>query len=630
MRFLHIIPPSKRMMDTYIRMLRDNFETDEHHFYFINECPDSEKSLFDYGNVQQMTGNSKVEKMKHLYKALKEADIVLWHGFIYPGRFMLFLAANPQFLKKSVWVVWGIDLYNWERQNDSLHNRVINMLNRYCRCHLKAVVTLLEPDRKYYQENFTSKIPCYVVPYPISKESFEAMDIYRDWKPRRNGVMYVQVAHNAHTFNNHMEILESLVPYAEENMRLFLPMSYGNDWHTSNDQYGKKIQDFVKEHFPKKARILERLMPQLKYTEFLWNMDVAIFNAERQNALGNILKLLYMGNKVYLTPNGPLYTFFKEKNIEIYSTKDIGKIPYSEFVTRSSNKNAIAWIRKTYHPELSKINWKKCFEDISGKPILFTHSETQESNFEQAPEVISPLYKPNYWCVMRYLKWNRVNLDRISNAVIVGAGIMGVQTAQWIFDSNDHRLQYFIRGFLDNTLDTFNGFVNDFDIIGTWRQWTCEPLDKLIFALDEPSERKEAVAQFTDLYREKLEALKFEETNGSSNTMEITDDDQEQSQEIILPVGEVIHPNASVSHFSKRGNGCLIGPNTIVDVGAELGDFVYINDAYIGSFAKIGSFCNIGANCYIGSHAVIDDGISLKSGTIIPDGRHVKTEGVTG
>lgn len=617
MRFLHIIPPSKRMMDTYIRMLRDNFETDEHHFYFINECPESEKSLFDYGNVQQMTGNSKLEKMKHLYTALKEADVVLWHGFIYPGRFMLFLAANPQFLRKSVWVVWGIDLYNWERQNDSLHNRVINMLNRYCRCHLKAVVTLLEPDRKYYQENFTANVPCYVVPYPISKESFDAMDIYRDWKPRRNGITYVQVAHNAHTFNNHMEILESLVPYAEENMRLFLPMSYGNDWHTSNAQYGKDIQSFVKEHFPKKARVLERLMPQLKYTEFLWNMDVAIFNAERQNALGNILKLLYMGNKVYLTPNGPLYAFFKDKNIEIYNTKDIGKIPYDEFIQRSDNKNAISWIRETYHPEYAKLNWKKCLENISGREIQFVQSDAHHEVSKDAPVVLNPLSKPNYWCVLRYLKWNRVNLNRIFNAIIIGADTMGVRVAQWIFDIDDDHLQYFIRGFLDENIDTLNGLVNDFDVIGTWRQWICDPLDKLVFAIENPDERKNTVSFFSEFYEEKLKELQTDEQ-----------EEQEIDTANLLPVGDILHPNATISHFSKHGRGCIIGPNTVIDIGAVLGDYVYITGAYIGSYAYIGSFCNIGVNCYIGNHAIIDDGVWLKNGTYVPDNSHVTSEGV--
>lgn len=612
MKFLHIIPPSRRMMDTYIRMLRENYSADEHHFYFINECPKSEMGLYDYGNVQQMSGNGKKEKMLHLKKALDDADIVLWHGFIYPGRFMLFLAANPQFLKKSVWIVWGIDIYNWKRPENSLRNIVINKLNYYCRCHVKAVVALIEPDKTYYHQNFSKNVPCYVIPYPISKESFDAMDEYRNWKARENGITYVQVAHNAHTFNRHMEILESLVPYADENMRLFLPMSYGNDWHTSSPQYGKTVQKFANDNFPKKVRVLSRLMPQLKYTEFLWNMDIAIFNAERQNALGNILKLLYMGNKVYLTPDGPLYAFFKDKNFEIYNTKDVGHIPYDEFIKRSENVNAIKWIRETYHPEYVKYTWKKCLEELCGEKLEFRQEDS--TNFASVSEKHSqPLQKYNYFGVVRYLQWKKVNINTIPDAVIVGAETLGLRTLQWIFEINRSRLRWLVRGFLDENIKTLNGFADDFDVIGTWEQWKQSNEDKLIFAIENPSNRKRAVDFFCDYYKLNL-----------SNDVTSADDSKSDA---LLPIGELLHSSALVSNFSKHGNGCLIGPHTVIDVGAEIGDFVYINQAYIGSYSKIGSFCNIGANCHIGNNVIIDDYVTIADGVMIPDGSHIEKTG---
>lgn len=607
MKFLHIIPPSRRMMDTYIRMLRENYDENEHHFYFINECPESEKSLFDYGNVQQMTGNGKIEKMLHLKRALDDADIIFWHGFIYPGRFMLFLSANPQFLRKSVWIAWGIDIYNWKRPENSIRNIVINKLNYYCRCHVKAVIALIEPDKKYFHKNFSKKIPCYVIPYPISRESFEAMDEYRDWKARENGVTYVQVAHNAHTFNRHIEILEALLPYAEENIRLFLPMSYGKDWHTSSPEYGKAVQKYANEHFSGKVNILSRLMPQLKYTEFLWNMDIAIFNAERQNALGNILKLLYMGNKVYLTPDGPLYEFFKEKNFEIYNTKDVGNIPYEEFIKRSENTNAIKWIRETYHPQYVKFTWKKCLEDLCGHTLEFKKVEENTSKIELQKKNV-PMQKYNYFEVKRYQQWGRININAIPDAVIIGAEIFGVKMLQWIYETNRRGIRWLVKGFLDENIRTLHGFADDFDVIGTWKQWHQSEEDKLIFAIEKPNKRREAVNFFIKYYRLDL-------VHG------ITDDMEEKC----LPVGELLHSSAMVSNFSKRGQGCLIGPFTIVDINAELGDFVYINSAaYIGIGSRIGNYCNIGMNCYVGKNVIIDDEVVLADGTVIPDGMHVK------
>ncbi|KJJ65612.1 TDP-N-acetylfucosamine:lipid II N-acetylfucosaminyltransferase [Clostridium sp. FS41] len=601
MKFLHIIPPSRRMMDTYIRMLRKNFDKDEHHFYFINECPESELDLFGYDNVQQMSGNSKWEKMKHLYTALNQADLVFWHGFIYPGRFMLFLFGNPKFLKKSVWVAWGIDLYNWKRTDKGLRHKVINALNYYCRCHLKAVIALLEPDKLYYKKIFPSKVPCYVIPYPISEESFAAMDVYRNWNSRKNGLTFVQVAHNAHTFNNHLEILEMLLPYAQENMRLFLPMSYGNDWHTSNKQYGRNITEYVEDHFPNKAYMLWRLMPQSSYTEFLWNMDIAIFNAERQNALGNILKLLYMGNKVYLTPDGPLYSYFKEKEIEVFNTKEIGTIPYSKFIERSSNTNAIDWIRKNYHPQYSIKKWKDGIEEICGCRLHYTTAFSGIEETQKDTVAKTPYYKSNYLNIMRYFSWGGLNTAKIPDAVIIGADTMGIRIAQWMLDCNKRKTTWFIKGFLDEHIESLNNTSKDYDVIGKWNEWHREPFDTLLCAIEDPNIRQKAVVYFKQRY-----------LHSSTDT--------ELNQSLF---SEVIHPSSSVSDFATRGEGCIIGPHTFVDVGTELGDFVYINRSYIGDHTKIGNFCNIDIYCRIGCNVVIDDGITIPAGSIVPNGSHI-------
>lgn len=605
MKFLHIIPPSRRMMDTYIRMLRENYTEDEHHFYFINPCPESEESLFEYGNVQQMSGNNKKEKMIHLKSALDSADLVFWHGLIYPGRFMLFLSAYPKFLKKSIWIIWGIDLYNWKRPENSLRNIIINKLNHYCRCHMKAVIALVEPDKTYYQQNFNSKIPCYVTPYPISKESFDAMDKYRNWKARENKITYIQVAHNAHTFNRHIEILESLLPYADENMTLFLPMSYGNDWHTSSPQYGKNVQQFAYENFPDKVHIMYKLMPQLKYTEFLWNMDISIFNAARQNALGNILKLLYMGNKVYLTPDGPLYKFFKDKNFEIYNTKDVGKISYEEFIKPSQNINAIKWIRETYHPDYAKYTWKTCFEKLCGQTLTFKTNDPPMTPVDEGQVFLHTMQKSNYFDVVRYQKW-KININNIPDLTIIGADLFGLRIFQWCKEINQKKFQWIIHGFLDENIKTLHGIVQHFDVIGTWKEWEKTDNNKIVFAIELPFERKKAVDFFCNYY----------------------DCNVDNTENDILPVEELIHPTTSISSFSTRGQGCLIGPLSVIDVYAEIGNFVYINQSYIGSNSKIGNFCNIGVNCYIGKNVIIDDGITIPDSTVIPDGSHIKNKGI--
>lgn len=597
MRYLHIIPPSRRMMDTYMKMLRKHFEEDEHHFYFINHCPLSERDLFKYGNVQEMSGNGKIQKMRHLYRALKSADVVLWHGLIYPGRFMLFLAANPALLRKSVWIMWGIDLYNWKREKNSLRNKVINYLNYYCRRHMKAAVALLPTDKEYFQEQFSDKIPCYVTPYPISEESFSSMERYRNSKPRKNGKVFIQVAHNAHTFNNHIEILESLLPFKNENIKLFLPLSYGNDWHTSSTGYVRNISKFLTENFPHKAYNIYKLMPQAEYTEFLWNMDIAIFNAKRQNALGNILKLLYMGNKVFMTSEGPLYDFFQEKGIPIYDTKKISSMTYEEFIAPVDNEPAIQWIRDTYYPENSYKQWKRVFEECGNCKLEEKAAEYTEAIMGTAcaPQI---LQKPNYFSVDRYLKWPKaLNVQAVKDVYIIGAGVKALTALQWLIDSNRKKYRWFFQGFLDRKLETFgDNVLGDYDIVGNWEQGSPSDAAVYLCALESTEERR-------------LLSEGWKESTGKIITF--------------------VHPSASANYPALIGDGCLIGPGSCIDIAVCLGKLVYVDGAHIGCHVHVGNYsfigrgCEIGCNSVIGEAVIIEPELVVPPDTVIPDGTHV-------
>lgn len=66
MKYLHVIPPSKRMMDTYIRMIRKYFNKEEHKFYFIRSCAIGDRELFKYGNMDEMQGANRYQKAMHL------------------------------------------------------------------------------------------------------------------------------------------------------------------------------------------------------------------------------------------------------------------------------------------------------------------------------------------------------------------------------------------------------------------------------------------------------------------------------------------------------------------------------------------------------------------------------------
>ena len=94
--------------------------------------------------------------------------------------------------------------------------------------------------------------------------------------------------------NYHIEVFEKLRKYRTENIKVYVPLSYGsNSYAESVISEGKRI--FGDKFYP-----MTKFMEKEQYFRFLMTIDVAIFANDRQQALGNIVALLYAGKKVYM------------------------------------------------------------------------------------------------------------------------------------------------------------------------------------------------------------------------------------------------------------------------------------------------------------------------------------------
>ena len=138
------------------------------------------------------------------------------------------------------------------------------------------------------------------------------------------------------------------------------------------------------------------------------------------------------------------------------NTKEIGTIPYSKFIERSSNTNAIDWIRKNYHPQYSIKKWKDGIEEICGCSLHYTTVFSEIGESQKATVAKNPYFKSNYLNIMRYFSWGGLNVAKIPDAVIIGAGTMGIRIAQWMLDCNKRKTTWFIKGFLDEHIESLN------------------------------------------------------------------------------------------------------------------------------------------------------------------------------
>ncbi len=94
---------------------------------------------------------------------------------------------------------------------------------------------------------------------------------------------------------NHKEVLNSLKHFAEEKIKIFLPLSYGND----NDKYATEVAEYAEKLFPGKIMALKDFMKADEYFELMKRIDIAIFDTQRQCGLGNINRMVCRMFNIY-------------------------------------------------------------------------------------------------------------------------------------------------------------------------------------------------------------------------------------------------------------------------------------------------------------------------------------------
>ncbi len=606
MIILHLITPSSRMMKTYVDAIQQAFPDDEHLFYTTRHVPKSEENFFDADNMLHMDGNSRLEKMKHFKRQCKSADAIVWHGFLFPFRMMLYLYANRWILKKSIWVMWGIDLYNWKIPSHTPRAIFMNHVNAVCRKKVRAAVALLDPDKEVYEGMFRGKTPCYVAPYPISVRSFEMMEERRGSRERRSGRVNIQIGNNAHSFNNHNRVLDDLVLLDRDSTQYYFPLSYGGveDWKGNRADYKKRLIERAIGAYGERAHFLQKMMPQDEYTNYLWGIDIAIFDADRQNALGNILKLLYMGSKVFLSPENPLYDFFISKGVVVYNARDIAHMSKKEFYSTKETLNAVEWITDTYYPSNAIRPWGPLFDLFrAGKSVAAAPVEGGES-----VEISNHFkYKPDYLAVSPYVSSRRKLPSDWHFAVLVGDDIGLVSVAQSVLESEP---RWFLCGSIDGKEE--HSLCEAHAALGYYA--SSEEVSMLpdrvavVLAFSDGSERRQW------LEGHYAPAVSEEKDDGVS----------------------FVSSRSSIGFGVVMGRCCTVTSGSRIMPGCQLGDGVLVDAAHVGSNCKLGDYSTIqpgaicGAYCVLGNNVTICSGVVLPAGTTVADDSVVDIESVNG
>lgn len=229
------------------------------------------------------------------------SDVIVVHG-LFNTKILISLLAffSPA---KILWVIWGGDLKA---------NGIMGMLRRLAMQRFNGIVYLDKHDVKRFSNiSGRSQIKASAggYPNPISLQRIKRA-VRKQKQKQKHSIL---IGNSATATNQHAEIFEALKHLSGTNIEFVVPLGYGDP------EYRAEVLALGRKILGDSFRPLEHQLSIDDYVNILANINVAVFYANRQQALSNIYGLCMMGAKVFLNPTSGLIESFQENwQVKLY------------------------------------------------------------------------------------------------------------------------------------------------------------------------------------------------------------------------------------------------------------------------------------------------------------------------
>lgn len=322
MKILHIATPHKFTIP-FFELIEKEFAHEQH-------CILSHASTDDWPNGTKIKNRNSAGPvwLWDFTRAIYSSEKVIIHG-LWDVYVIALLFLQPWLLKKCYWMIFGGDLYDYESSRKNWRWWLRILLKKPVIKRMGHLVTYVEGDVELARNWFGARGKYHECIMYVS-------NIYREYpiKSESHSAINIQIGNSADPSNNHLEILDKLYPFRDENITIYAPLSYGCQ------EYANSVIKIGKELFGDKFVPLTEFMPFDQYLNFLGRVDIAIFNHKRQQAMGNIITLLGLGKKVYMRNDVSSWRTFSKAGIKIYEVSSIELSRVNKSLA-SSNQRAI-------------------------------------------------------------------------------------------------------------------------------------------------------------------------------------------------------------------------------------------------------------------------------------------------
>jgi hypothetical protein len=277
--------------------------------------------------------------IKNYISTLAHIDKIILHPLTYESAYFIHEVIKKFPHIKIYWVCWSYDIYNYHYPPEKIYGHFslawvskdirLRSRNLFKRGLLNAFIALVFPLKShkklqdaYKRINYFCSFleEDYHVAKTVSGNSSmqylpfsyltinEIIDIKKGYTVSGNTIM---LGHAASPESNHYEMIEDLHALSLER-KFLVPMVYGHA------DYKAAIETHARKYLQPAVEILSERLSSTDYFVKLQEVSHAVFNLRIQQALGNLLGLLYLGVKLFLREETTTFMQFKKWGLIVY------------------------------------------------------------------------------------------------------------------------------------------------------------------------------------------------------------------------------------------------------------------------------------------------------------------------
>lgn len=357
-KMIHIFSDDK-FIDPAIRLIDSICPGSEYH---VVKNDDSPFKYVKSDKVKRLVLNSATDFRDFSDYVSTNGQAVFFHALNVPKQQLAnIIPANIV----KIWLIWGFDLYgNWPIFNAAIyHPETKNFLeNSGRKASFKSKLLFNDTAFGIFSAWRNGKLwlpkkianiltQCYATPFyqaagkmdivvpivPTEYEMIEKLRIKAVQAPFQytcleyalndkindnvTGAKNILVGNSADPTNNHVDVFKKIKDFDLGDRLVYVPLSYSGT---------KEYIDFViekgKEYLGENFRPLTGYLPLDDYNEIIASCGFVIFNHVRQQGLGNIMTMGYLGAKIFMDHQSPIYKYLKNEGMILFETAELNEV----------------------------------------------------------------------------------------------------------------------------------------------------------------------------------------------------------------------------------------------------------------------------------------------------------------